>query len=464
MNLTVFRPNYRSLVVGADTKIPIQGGKEVKAINFDNAASTPPFRSVLNAVVNYAPWYSSIHRGKGYKSHLSSDFYDHSREIVAEFVGASLDEKSVIYVKNTTEAINKLSYRLFDDMKNAVVLSTVMEHHSNDLPWRNKYKLDYIDIDSAGRLSLDDLEYKLKKYKGKVKLVAVTGASNVTGYINDIYTIAVLAHQYGAKILVDGAQLVPHSLLKVGTADSLEHIDYLTFSAHKMYAPFGIGVLIGPKETFSKGEPEYMGGGTIKMVTHDYISWADAPERDEAGTPNVLGVAALVEGINVLKKIGMENIERYERSLSEYALRKLKKIKDLHIYGSTVNCKDRVSLLTFNIKDLEHALVAEILSQQAGIAVRNGCFCANPYVQRLLEVSQEDIAKYMQNPSLPHPGMVRISFGLYNTYDEIDKLSEILAAIAENKKYFFNKFQNTAPLVPIDLKNSFNNYGYSGSL
>jgi len=444
MNLTIFRPNFRNLVVGVDTKVPLEDGRQVTSINFDNAASTPPFISVLEEINNFSPWYSSIHRGTGYKSQLSSDFYDYSRSIIAEFVGADNNEKSVIYVKNATEGINKLSCRLLDDYRDGIVLSTFMEHHSNDLPWRTKYKIDYVQVDNKGRLSLDNLEHKLVKYRGKVKLVTVTGASNVTGYTNPIAKIAALAHEYGAKILVDGAQLVPHAPLEIKEILAPEHLDFLVFSAHKMYAPFGTGVLIGPKDTFAKGVPDYTGGGTIKMVTHDNISWADGPERDEAGTPNVIGVLALVQAIKTLKNIGMGNIERYEQNLTEYALRKLKKIKDLEIYGNCQDSKDRVGIITFNIKGIDHRTLANILSLEAGIAVRNGCFCAQPYVQKLLKVSPKDIEKHMTNPLLPHPGMVRISFGLYNTYSEVDKLAQILADVTDNKKSFLKKYQGSS--------------------
>ncbi|NLT95225.1 MAG: aminotransferase class V-fold PLP-dependent enzyme [Clostridia bacterium] len=442
MNLTFFRPNYRYLVAGVETKVPIADNRLVTAVNFDNAASTPPFVSVLKEIANFAPWYSSIHRGKGYKSQICSDFYDCSRQIIADFVKADLTDKTVIYVKNTTEAINKLSFRLMDEIQDGIILSTFMEHHSNDLPWRIKYKTDYVKVDETGRLLLDDLEYKLKKYKGKVKLVTVTGASNVTGHVNPIYKIAGLAHEHGAKILVDGAQLIPHAPIQMD--GKKEHIDFLAFSAHKMYAPFGIGVLIGPKCLFSNGIPECVGGGTIKMVSHTDVLWADPPEKEEAGTPNVMGVLALVEAIKNLKAIGMENVDRYEKGLTDYALRKLRKLPDLEIYGNSRDTKDRVGIIAFNVKGIHHSTLALILSQEAGIAVRNGCFCAQPYVQRLLNLSPEEIKKHMENPTLPHPGMVRISFGLYNTYSEIDRLIDLLQDVVKNKRSYLKRWDNTA--------------------
>ncbi|MFZ7102014.1 MAG: aminotransferase class V-fold PLP-dependent enzyme [Peptococcaceae bacterium] len=442
MNLTFFRPNFRNLVVGIDTQVPLQNGRQTTAVNFDNAASTPPFVAVLNEIIAYCPWYSSIHRGKGYKSQFSSHLYDESRRKIAEFVHADAQEKSIIFVKNTTEAINKLSYRLYEEIKDGMVLATAMEHHSNDLPWRNKcQKVVYGNVDQQGKLDLNDLEDKLKKHHGKIKLVAITGASNVTGNTNPVHLVASLAHQYGAKILVDGAQLVPHAPIDMQGRRPGEHLDYLAFSAHKMYAPFGTGVLIGPRNTFSAGAPEYRGGGTINLVTHDYIAWADPPEKEEAGTPNVIGVVALVKAIETLQKIGMANIEKYELNLTDYALRKLRRIPDLQIYGNSRNTHERVGIISFNLKELSHDLTADILSHEAGIAVRNGCFCANPYVQQLLHVPPEEMQKYIQNPGLPHPGMVRVSFGLYNTYGEIDQLADTLNLIVQNKRFFQKKYQ-----------------------
>ncbi|NMA02272.1 MAG: aminotransferase class V-fold PLP-dependent enzyme [Clostridia bacterium] len=448
MNLTIFKPTFRDLVVGVNTKVPLKNGKKVTAINFDNAASTPPFAAVLDEIRNFSPWYSSIHRGTGYKSQICSDFYDHSRQIVADFLQADLNESSVIYVKNATEGINKLSYRLLEDLKGGIVLSTFMEHHSNDLPWRNKYQVDYVRVDEQGRLLLDDLEQKLRKYKGKVKLVTVTGASNVTGNTNPVHKIAALAHKYGAQILVDGAQLIPHAPFAMKPSSKMEHIDFLVFSAHKMYAPFGIGVLIGPKKVFSQGVPEFVGGGTIKMVSHDYINWADAPERDEAGTPNVLGVLALTTAIQTLQELNMERIYRYEESLVRYALGELRKIPDIKIYGNDLNTQNRVSIISFNLKGIDHRTLANILSLEAGISVRNGCFCAQPYVQQLLKVSPKEIKKHVENPSLPHPGMVRLSFGLYNTYSEIDTLIQILNKVTNNKTYYLNKYLENSIATP----------------
>lgn len=432
---------YRRWVSGIDTKVPISSGGYTTAINFDNAATTPPLLPVLEEILHFSPWYASIHRGAGYKSQFSSKLYEDARHIIADFIGADLDYHTVIFIKNTTEAINKLSNRLLSSYEDAVVLSSCMEHHSNDLPWRNKYKVDYINIDHEGRLSIEDLQQKLREYKGKVKLVTVTGASNVTGYKNPIDKIAELAHEYGAEILVDGAQLVPHAPVDMKSPNDSKRIDYLVFSGHKMYAPFGTGVLIGPKKVFEKGAPDYSGGGTVQLVTHEHVQWLEAPFKEEAGTPNVMGVVAIISAIKALKKIGMQTIEDYEKSLTDYTLKKLSYLPHLQLYGNCSDTHNRVSIIPFNIEGMYHELVANILSQETGIAVRNGCFCAHPYIQRLLKVPENEMRKRIENPTLPHPGVVRISYGFYNTFYEIDILIQTLYKIVHNRNAFIKKYE-----------------------
>jgi selenocysteine lyase/cysteine desulfurase len=302
--------------------------------------------------------------------------------------------------------------------------------------------VDYIAIDKCGRLSIDDLESKLRKYAGCVKLVAVTGASNVTGFINPIYTIAKLAHKYNTKILVDGAQLIPHSPLDMKAAGTDEHIDFAAFSAHKMYAPFGTGALIAPKEIFMKGEPDYPGGGTVHVVTTKYVVWNEPPHKEEAGTPNIMGVVALTAAIRTLKKIGMNKIKKYEDTLVEYALSKLKKIPDIRLYCPSEGDSDRVSIIPFNITGVHHAVTARALSYEYGISVRSGCFCAHPYLHKLLNLSDEEIMAYANDTSRIRPGLVRLSFGLYNDTSEIDRLIDALKSITANKQYYINRYSD----------------------
>lgn len=431
----------RESVVGVDVKIPLADGRYKTAINFDNAATTPPFRSVMQQINNFAPWYSSVHRGAGFKSVLSSNMYEQARTIISKFVNADRERDVIIFTKSTTEAINMLAYKITEEKRNQVVLATEMEHLANDLPWRYCCKPDYVRVDGQGRLCLDDLEAKLVEYKGRVRLVAVTGASNVTGYINPVYRIARLAHQYGAQLLVDGAQWVPHCPVNMLAHDSPEHIDYLVFSAHKMYAPFGTGVLIGPKAVFQKGTPDCKGGGTVSLVTSSTVDWEDTPARDEAGSPNVMGVLALVAAIRTLRHMGMNALHQYEQGLIDYAIKGLKEIPGVTLVGAAETAA-RVSLASFATEGIHHRTVAKILSYEAGIAVRSGLFCAHPYVQKLLGLTQQDLEHCRQHLDGELPGLVRISCGLYNTYAEIDELLAMLAWIMRNRKQLIEKYSN----------------------
>lgn len=433
---------FRGMVVGADARVPLIKGDYATSINFDNAATTPPLRAVMTDITNFAPWYSSIHRGKGFKSVLSSDLYEKGREVLAGFVNADPKNDHVIYTKNTTESINILAHLMLQHDKEQAVLSTGMEHLANDLPWRGKFKVEYAAVDSSGRLSMDDLENKLVKLHGQIKLVAVTGASNVTGYVNPIHAIAKLAHQHGAKILVDGAQLTPHKSIDMKPHNSPEHIDFLVFSGHKMYAPFGIGVLIGPKEFFANKEPVYKGGGTVRLVCRDFVQWHEAPAKEEAGTPNVIGVAALISAMTALRAIGIEKIHAYETYLCNYAWTGLRNVPGIRIYAHHTPHGERVSLVPFNLEGVHHNILTEILSREAGIAVRSGMFCAHPYVQGLLGLTPEELAYYRDTDNVPLPGMVRISFGMYNNVKEVDVLIDMLNRIAKNKQYYNGKYKN----------------------
>ena len=406
-------------------------------INFDNAATTPPLIGVLEEINSFSPYYSSVHRGVGYKSIISSDYYERAREIVLNFLSANTGNNVAIFVKNTTEAINKLSYVLRDVIGHGMVLITEMEHHSNMLPWRYKYPIDYVRVDEKGRLDLNHLEYLLKKYMGKVKLVAVSGASNVTGYINPIHNIAKISHRYGAKIFVDGAQLVPHHIVNMSYP---EPIDFLAFSGHKIYAPFGAGVLIAPRDIFIDKVPNEVGGGTIRLVSKKEVIWADLPYKEEAGTPNLFGAIALAKALETLSEIGMENIMEYERKLTEYALNNMINIDNIIIYDD-FHVENKVSIVSFNINGLNHGELAMKLASEGNIGLRNGCFCAQPYVHKLLGITLEDIEELKNNKELPRPGMVRISFGMYNNYEEIDVFLDLLRCTGDSSPCTTNKLQ-----------------------
>ncbi len=430
----------RERIVGINTRVPLHNGEMRRYINFDNAASTPALRDVLDTVNEFMLWYSSVHRGTGFKSKVATQAYDDAHRIVAEFVGANRRDHTVIFGKNTTEAINKLSYRLPLE-KEDVVLVSLLEHHSNDLPWRARAQVEHIKADPLGRLDEADLDRLLNRYKGRVKLVAITGASNVTGHLPNIHQIAEKVHAAGAQLLIDCAQLAPHRRVSMGALDDPAHLDYVAISAHKMYAPFGTGALIGRRDTFEQGEPEYRGGGTIEIVTVDAVEWSAPPERDEAGSPNVAGAVALAAAINTLNKIGMDVIADHEAELTAYILERLATIEDVLVYGDTdpKSAPHRLGVIPFNVKGLSHFLVAAILGTEYGIGVRNGCFCAHPYLLHLLGLSPDEAQRVrheiLANDRHDMPGLTRISFGLYNTAEEIDVLIQALINIARGKYY-----------------------------
>jgi len=426
--------SLRQEIVGIDQQVPLLDGSTRPYIYLDNSASTPTFRGVQQKVDEFLGWYSSVHRGSGFKSLVSTEAYEQAREIVAHFVGADPQTHSVIFGKNTTEAINKLANRM-DLQPDDVVITTIMEHHSNDLPWRPKAQVEYVGMQEDGSLDTDGLQQKLECFNGRVKLVTATGASNVSGFVPPIYDMAELAHQHGVKILVDCAQLASHRAVNMGPIDSPRHLDFVTISAHKMYAPFGTGALIGPKAFFQQGPPDYRGGGTIDIVSLDEVYWAEPPERDEAGSPNVVGAVALAASIRILTQVGMDAVAAHEKELTRYTLRQLNQLNGIKVYGSSDpdRLDHRLGVIAFEVEGVPHAKVAAILGFEGGIGVRNGCFCAHPYILQLLRVSGEEYQRYKQR-ALNHdrsdsPGLVRASFGCYNTLDEVDHLIEMLERI-----------------------------------
>jgi cysteine desulfurase / selenocysteine lyase len=419
---------WQARVVGQDAQVPLLGGGRGRYINLDNAASTPPLEEVVEAVQRFLPSYSSVHRGAGFKSRLSTAAYDEAHDTVARFVGADVTTNAVIFGKNTTEAINKLAYR-FPLTAGSVVLSTAMEHHSNDLPWRGRAQVVRARVTAEGHLDEDDVDRLLAEHGTRVALMTVSGASNVTGAIPPIHRLARKAHAVGARILVDAAQLAPHRPIDVRPDDDPEHLDYVAFSAHKMYAPFGSGALVGCRATFEQGAPEYQGGGTVTVVTPDDVSWAGVPDREEAGSPNVVGAVAMAAAAEVLMRADMREVARHEAALTAYALTCLRAVPGVTVYGGD----DRVGVIAFTVADVPHALVAAILSHEGGIGVRSGCFCAQSYVSHLLGLSAEDQHRWQaaarEGRPARRPGMVRVSFGVYNTRDDVDALVDMLHRI-----------------------------------
>ena len=267
-------------LIGADTVVPCLGGRSRRYVNLDYAASTPVMAAVWEAVEAFLPWYSSVHRGSGLKSQVSTAAFEDARETVAGFVGARAED-AVVFVRNTTEAINVLSAALPEGTR---VLSSPVEHHSNMLPWR-RHHLRLLPFTGSPDELLDACRRALRSARPRIDLVAVTGASNVTGEVWPVAELAELAHAHGAELCVDAAQLAPHRPIDMTGAG----IDFLALSGHKLYAPFGTGALVGDRRRLRDGEPLLHGGGAIELVTPDDVIWADAPQRHEAGSPNVVG-------------------------------------------------------------------------------------------------------------------------------------------------------------------------------
>lgn len=422
--------SYKKLFSGIDTPIALENGEYIVPINFDNAATTPPFKSVNESVQKNILMYGSIGRGKGHKSEYCTELYEESRNFLLDFFNLSnSDEYTCVYVKNTTEGINLLAKTLVSS-KEDIVLLTRMEHHANDIPWRYSCKTVYTDVNKEGRIDLNNIEETLKKYKGKIKIVSVTGASNVTGYINDINEIARIAHKYGAKIVVDAAQLVAHRKINMKGVKTNDYIDFLVFSSHKMYAPFGSGVVVGNKDILDKGNMFLHGGGSVIGVLDEKVYFSNVPSKFEAGTPNFLGIVSIIEAVKSLTSIGFDNIEAHENDLRDYLIKKLYKMDSVVLYGD-INDRNRLGVVPFNVYGIDDEIVAKKLADYRAVAVRHGGFCSHPYVRRLLNISEESAENYIIN-GLPQPGMVRASFGLYNTHQEID---EFVKAIRRIIKY-----------------------------
>jgi cysteine desulfurase/selenocysteine lyase len=346
-------------------------------IYFDNAATTQKPRQVIQTISNYYENYcANIHRGIHTLSQESSQLYEESRRKVARFINA--DEREIIFVRNTTEAINLVSHCLKGEGK---ILTTVMEHHSNLLPWSRKKDVEYVDIDSQGRINIDDLRNRLDR---STLLVTVGHISNVLGLINPVQIVIEEAKRKGVLCLVDGAQSVPHIKIDVKELGC----DFLVFSGHKMLGPSGIGVLFIKEDLYERMEPYLVGGSTIREVHLDGYVLEDPPLCYEAGTPNIEGAIGLGNAIDYLENIQMENVYTHDQ-------------------------KERLSVITFNVNGMGCHAVAKVLNLRENIMIRSGFHCAQPLHDRL-----------GIGPS------ARISFYIYNNEEEVEVMAELLSKLA----------------------------------
>jgi len=392
-----------------------------------------------------------------FSAKIATKTYAWIHQKMLDFVKADPEEYTCFFTgSGTTSGMNRIARTLNQYRPNRdLVLVSIMEHHSNDLPHRKHGgKVIHIPVDTheskMGSIDMNLLETYLKEFSDRVNYVSVTGISNVTGIINPINEVAELAHKYGAYIIVDAAQLAAHVPIKMsGFSNKLKNIDALVFSGHKTYAPGSPGVVIARKSFLSAVEPDEVGGGMVDRVFPDnYYITKKFPDREEAGTPNILGAITLGAAIHVLDSIGMETILHEDMKLTNYTINEMFKIDDIIIYGETsIEKCPRAGTISFNIKAMDHGLVAAILNDYFNIAVRNECFCAHPYVEKMLEMTHgEEIkdAKDRLNGSPwniePWMGMVRVSFGIYNKKDEVDYFIKSLQDILDNKEYYKTQY------------------------
>lgn len=370
-------------------------------IYFDNAATTQKPKEVIKSIIDfYLKKNSNVHRGNHYVSQLATIAMEKTRKRFQKFINAE-SSNEIIFTKGTTESINLVASCMMNFIKkDDEIIISQLEHHSNIIPWQILSQktgaiLKIITIDKSN-LCLDMEVFKSMLSK-KTKIVSITHVSNALGVINPIKKIIDKVHEYNAWILIDGAQSPCHMLINVKELNT----DFYTFSSHKMYGPTGIGILYGKKKILENFDPYQSGGEMIKNVTFKHSTYAELPFKFEAGTPNIEGIVASNAAINFIEKIGINKIQSYERKLLRYANNILNKIDDIIIYGDNKKCSN---IISFNIKNIHPFDIGSILNK-LGIAVRTGNHCAQP-LMNFLKV----------------PGTIRISFGIYNTIDEIDIL------------------------------------------
>jgi cysteine desulfurase/selenocysteine lyase len=383
-----------------------------KVVYLDNAATTQKPIQVIEAINDYYRRYNAnVHRGFHTLSQEASEAYEKAHEVAAYFINAYSWEE-IIFTSNCTDALNLVAYSwgLKNIKEGDEILVTIMEHHSNMLPWRNiasikGAKVKYVDITNDGYLNYKQLEELIND---RTKVVAITLMSNVLGTINDLRRIAKVAHNVGAIVVADGAQGVPHTSVNVRELD----IDFLAFSGHKMLGPTGIGVLWGKKDRLEEMIPFKVGGATIKDVTLNEVKWHDFPWKFEAGTPNIAGAIGLSAAIEYLVRLGMDSVRQHEIDLIKYTLQRFDEElgENIEYYGPR-KPEDKCGVIAFNIKEIHHHTVGKALDM-LGIAVRTGMHCAHPLHYRL-----------------GLRGTVRASYYIYNIKEEIDSLIEGIKTI-----------------------------------
>lgn len=382
----------------------------------DNSATTQRPRQVMEAEMDYYYYHNSNpFRGLYELSIDATDRYEAARHKVAEFINASSDAE-IIFTRNASESLNLVAYSLGDMClsEGDEIITTVVEHHSNMLPWRlaaerHGATVKYLECEPDGSFTLEKLNALLTD---RTKIVAMTAMSNIFGRVNDIKGFAAAAHKKGAYFVADGAQSVPHSVTDVQDLD----VDFLSFSGHKMLAPMGIGVLYGKEELLKKMPPFLSGGEMIEYVSLDSVSYAELPHKFEAGTVNAGGAVALAAAIDYIKQIGMKDIEEREEMLTTMALEGMKKIPHIRILGSD-DPKEHHGIITFRVDGVHPHDTAAIMAED-NVAIRAGHHCAEPLHQ-----------------FIGIPSTVRASILFYNTEEEIERLIESVASLRRRMGY-----------------------------
>lgn len=381
-------------------------------VYLDNAATTQKPRLVVDSIVNeYYSVNANVHRGVHFLSQQATDLHEEAREKVRAFIGARKTDE-IIFTRGTTEAINLLVDSFgneFMEEGDEVIVST-MEHHSNIVPWqilaaKRGISIRVIPMNDRGELLLDEYE---KLFTKKTKIVSVAQVSNVLGTVNPVKQMIAIAHAHNVPVLVDGAQSVPHIKVDVQDMDA----DFFAFSGHKVYGPTGIGVLYGKEDWLDKLPPYQGGGEMIQSVSFEKTVFEKLPFKFEAGTPDYIGTNGLAKAIDYISALGMENIAAYEHQLTQYAMKRMKEIPEMRLYGEAA---DKGSVVSFLVGNIHHLDMGTLLDR-LGIAVRTGHHCAQPLMIRL-----------------GVEGLVRASFALYNTKEEVDAL---VAGIERVRKMF----------------------------
>ena len=447
----------RSDFIGLNTQYKLATGEVTSRIYLDTTASSLMMGAAHRSSNEFLKHYSNTHSLLHFSAKVSTKTYGWIHQRILEFVNADPKEFTCFFMgSGVTAGMNRIAKTLKRIRpERDMVLISIMEHHSNDLPHRKHGgKVLHVpvvdDSSNLGGINMELLEKYLKQFQDRINYVSITGLSNVTGIINPINEVAKLAHKYGAYIVVDAAQMAAHvPIYMSGFEDKDLEIDVLLFSGHKTYAPGSPGVVIARKEFMSSIEPEEVGGGMVDKVFPDnYFVTKTFPDREEAGTPNILGAITLGAAIHILDSIGMERILKKDLDLIDYTIKKLQPIKDIFIYGDNdINTCPRAGTISFNVHNMDHGLVAAILNDYFNIAVRNECFCAHPYVEKMLHSThEEEISNLdcLDNHLLwnvePWMGMVRASYGIYTTKDDINFLVSSLNKIIKNKTFYMNEY------------------------